>query len=387
MRCPENGGAATGCWRESRAALQAPGGPGRLCTPTDGFSLGLGLGRAGSSACVFAGRVFEKRESTLMSARELGGTVHGSAGVRQRPPACVSACTTVTVGGHVLSARRQAARLPGPSRLHRAPHTAHCWPCAFMQISPGRLGPPCWADGLGDLWGGRGPSGRDEAAQLSVLRGHTARLRLLGPCMSRLMACFSKMEVPFCSSRGPQAALRSAQRPCWVAFRHLAASWAECRARSSSLPSWGPARALGGLSLTSGNHLLRSCWVTDASCCAGSAAVHFLVESAWAWRWHLRAPCLWLCDCPGQSGPSGASLRPLRSCPRAPLEDHSPSPLCGHRPGLQPSYPFWSRPPLGTLDLPQGCPPAQGQLCCTPDSRLGAPQGVGPAGPRWGGHT
>lgn len=159
-----------------------------------------------------------------------------------------------------------------------------------------------------------------------------------------------------------------------MAFRHLAASWAECRARSSSLPSWGPARALGGLSLTSGNHLPRSCWVTDASCCAGSAAVRVLVESAWAWRWHLRAPCLWLCGCPGQSGPSGANLKPLRSCPRAPLEDHSPSPLCGHRPGLQPSYPFWSRPPLGTLDLPQGCPPAQGQLCCTPDSRLGAPK-------------
>ena len=170
-----------------------------------------------------------------------------------------------------------------------------------------------------------------------------------------------------------------------MAFKHLTASQAECRARWSSLPSWGLARALGGLSLTSGDHLPHSCWVTDASCCAGSAAVRFLVEPAWAWQWHLHAPRLWLCGCPGQSGPSGASLRPLGSCPRAPPEDHSPSPLCWHHPGLWPCQPFCSRPSLGTLDIPQGCPPAQGQLCCTPDSCLGAPQGAAPAGLRWGG--
>ena len=165
MRCPENGGAATGCWRESRAALQAPGGPGRLCTPTDGFSLGLGLGRAGSSACVFAGRVFEKRESTLMSARELGGAVHGSAGVRQRPPACVSACTTVTVGGHVLSARRQAARLPGPSRLHRAPTLLTVGPvllCRLAQVvwvpRAGLMGWGTCGVGVGPVAGTRPPS-------------------------------------------------------------------------------------------------------------------------------------------------------------------------------------------------------------------------------------
>ena len=169
-----------------------------------------------------------------------------------------------------------------------------------------------------------------------------------------------------------------------MAFKHLAASQAERRARWGSLPSWGLARALGGLSLTSGDHLPHSCWVTDASCCAGSAAVRFLVESAWAWWWHLHAPRLWLCGCPRQSGPSGASLRALGSCPRAPPEDHSPSPPCWHHPGLRPPQPFCSRPSLGTLDIPQGCSPAQGQLCYTPDSRLGAPQGVASAGPRWG---
>lgn len=92
MRCPENGGAVTGCWRESGAAAQAPWGPGRLRTPTDGSNLGLGLGRAGSSACVLAGRVFKKQETTLMSAVELGGAVHSPADVRQRPP-CVCICT------------------------------------------------------------------------------------------------------------------------------------------------------------------------------------------------------------------------------------------------------------------------------------------------------
>lgn len=95
---------------------------------------------------------------------------------------------------------------------------------------------------------------------------------------------------------------------------------------------------------------------------------------AWAWWWHLHAPRLWLCGCPRQSGPSGASLRALGSCPRAPPEDHSPSPPCWHHPGLRPPQPFCSRPSLGTLDIPQGCSPAQGQLCYTPDSRLGAPK-------------
>lgn len=181
--------------------------------------------------------------------------------------------------------------------------------------------------------------------------------------------------LPFLQQPGaPQAAVCSAQRPCWVAFKHLAASQAERRARWGSLPSWGLARALGGLSLTSGDHLPHSCWVTDASCCAGSAAVRFLGEPAWAWWWHLHAPRLWLCGCPRQSGPSGASLRALGSCPRAPPEDHSPSPPCWHHPGLRHPQPFCSRPSLGTLDIPQGCSPAQGQLCYTPDSRLGAPK-------------
>lgn len=50
VRRPEKGGSVTGCWRESGAATQALGIPGCLPTPPNGFNLGLGLGRAGSSA-------------------------------------------------------------------------------------------------------------------------------------------------------------------------------------------------------------------------------------------------------------------------------------------------------------------------------------------------
>lgn len=92
VRRPEKGGSVTGCWRESGAATQALGIPGCLPTPPNGFNLGLGLGRAGSSVCDLAGRAFEKWKTTLMSARELGGAVHSSAGMKLKA-ALVCICT------------------------------------------------------------------------------------------------------------------------------------------------------------------------------------------------------------------------------------------------------------------------------------------------------
>lgn len=182
VRCPENGRRPPAAGGGRAAYAEAPGGPGRLCAlPQMALAWAWGWA-AGSSACVFAGRS-SKTGLQLTSARELGGAVPRFCWRETRHRLCICLHSSdVGVKAPLCSASGSPA--PGGPAVSTVPYTAHCWPCAFLQISPRSFGVPrAGLMGWGPCGVGRGPSERSEAAAVSAMRRHTARLRLLGPCM------------------------------------------------------------------------------------------------------------------------------------------------------------------------------------------------------------